>query len=117
MSKMGTRKRLIQELDKETSRIVRKRDGACVLCHKRESLQCGHLITRSKYSVRWDLGNCFCQCSGCNLRHEHQPEHFTNWFIQKFGADAYSDLVARSNKIHKWTEWDLKVLLDERKAL
>lgn len=123
MSKMGKpdRRKLIKSLDTEVSRIVRQRHPFCVQCGTSERLTCGHLITQGKYSTRWDIGNgdtpgnCFCQCQGCNMKHEYQPEHFTLWFIREYGRDEYENLVARSNKLKKWTNAELTDLLTQLK--
>jgi hypothetical protein len=70
----------------------------------------GHLISRGKESVKWDLYNVHEQCSGCNARHEHYPEIYTAWFVRNGGEQAYIDLEARSYKIAKLTLDDLETL-------
>ena len=71
--KTSDRKRLVKKLDKVFSQYIRFRDQRCVTCGSRENLQCGHLFSRTAYSTRWHPRNAFCQCSSCNLRHEHDP--------------------------------------------
>jgi len=102
---------LTDRLDEVVSLIVRKRDGRCVQWEDGNCagpLQCGHLITRSKQSVRWDLINCNAQCAGHNMAHEYNPHPYTLWWIRKYGLDAYKDLVRRSNVIVKRYDRDLK---------
>ena len=80
------RQKAVAYADKWMSQYIRLRDKRCYICGSRENLQCGHLITRSKYSTRWDESNCRAQCRSCNLRHEYQPEIFTSLWIQENGA-------------------------------
>lgn len=101
-------------LDALVKEIVLLRDGRCVCPppvkgHTQQRTP-GHLISRGKESVKWDLYNVHEQCSGCNARHEHYPEIFTAWFVREFGRDAYIDLEARSYKIAKLTLDDLETL-------
>ena len=109
--KMTERKKLVKRLDEVTREIVLKRDFACVTCGKTTNLQCGHLITRSRYGVRWDLQNCNAQCAGCNLRHEYQPEIYTRWFLKVFGEVAYQDLCNRAETQGKFTIDELESIL------
>lgn len=108
----NTRKKLIRELDKIVSLIVRKRDGRCVVCGKVEGLTNGHLFSRSNYSTRWDFENCYGQCLGCNMRHEFDPYPYTRWFIGKFGLEKYDELYKKHRTVKKWKDWELQDLLD-----
>lgn len=109
--KTTERKRLIKRLDDITREIVLLRDGRCVTCGKTDSLQCGHLITRARYGVRWDLLNCAVQCAGCNLRHEFNPEIYTNWFLRKYGLNEYQSLCHRSETQGKYSIGELEGIL------
>lgn len=115
--KKSPRKKLVAKLDKTFSEYIRARDGKCVQCGATERLTCGHLITRSKYSVRWDSTNAFGQCSKCNLLHEYQPERFTSWFIEKYGKEKYLDLVFRSNQIVRYNNDELLFLTETYQEL
>lgn len=106
--KKTDRKRLISALDKIVSKIVIWRDGQCVQCGTTNRLTNGHLITRSCYSVRWDLRNCNCQCSGHNFAHENHPEYYTDWYIKRFGVADYEELVSDSRNHQKITDDDLE---------
>ena len=110
------RKKLVVELDRVFSLYIRRRDGRCVLCEKVEGLTCGHLLTRTAFSTRWDVDNCFGQCAGCNLRHEHKPEYFTQWYINKFSLRKYNELIERHHKIKKFTSDDLQRMIIYYKA-
>lgn len=96
------------------SRYIRAKDypQGCYTCGSREYLQCGHLITRSKFSTRWEPLNAKTQCRSCNKRHEHQPEIFTTKWIKEYGEDAYHELVRMSNKPKKFTTQEIRELGD-----
>lgn len=115
--KKPSRKKLVRLLDKEVSRIVRERDKFCVLCFSGHNLTAGHLITRSKFSVRWDLHNVFAQCKGCNFSHEFNPHPFTLWYIKQFGQERYEKLVTKSWQIVKYSNADLTEKLDDLKKV
>ena len=111
--KKTARQQLERQLDAVVREIVLRRDGRCVVCGKTTNLQCGHLITRTKRSVRWDLKNCNVQCAGCNFYHEHNPHPYVNWFIGRYGLAEYESLFARSETIGKYTIDQLETMLIE----
>jgi len=101
-------------LDKLVKQIVVLRDGFCV-CPKPENghtdvMQPGHIISRGKEAIKWDLRNVHCQCSGCNMRHEHYPEIYINWYIETFGAESWAVLFNDREKVAKLTIDDLERL-------
>jgi hypothetical protein len=107
------RKRLMIKAVKVFNEYIRKRDPACFDCGSIESPTCGHLITAKKESTRFDEMNCFRQTAGHNFRHEMQPEIYTLKFIERFGAQAYADLVSRSNQIKKHTVEELQEIIED----
>lgn len=113
--KLGTsasrRKKLINQLDEVVSKIVRLREPYCVTCGTTENLTCSHLITRNKKSIRWNLDNCHCQCKSCNFRHEYYPEIYTEWWLNKYDQEKYSELIKMGNVTKKWTLEELEALL------
>lgn len=68
-----TRKGIVRKLDKIVGDIVKARDGKCIVCECRSTLEPGHLFSRIAYSTRWDLENVYAQCHLCNFRHENDP--------------------------------------------
>ena len=119
--KRSERKILESRLDALCRLIVVDRDIRCV-CPPPDNghstvIQCGHLITRSKESVRWSLLNLHAQCSSCNMRHEFLPHYYTNWFIGKFGAEQYASLCADSERIQKLQLYELQELEDQMKKI
>ena len=125
--KKTKRQRAILKADKAFGDYIKARDHyRCVTCGKscnkpgennpyKKTATVGHLITRSKYSVRWDENNAFCQCQGCNYRHEYQPEIFTNWYLNNQGAEKYKDLVLKSNVSKKLTSDEIEEIAQEYK--
>lgn len=98
-----------QVLEARADRLVREivilRDSRCV-CPPPEKghsdvLQPGHLITKVKKSIRWDLRNVNCQCSSCNMLHEHYSERYTSWYISEWGKEDYMKLVEDGYSIMK----------------
>ena len=109
------RKKLVSRLDKVFSEYIRKRDGACVICGKRAPevrLTCGHLFSRVAYSTRWDESLAFCQCTGCNNRHEYDPGLFIIWFAEKFGWDKYEEGHKKHRTPVKYTNGQLVELIE-----
>lgn len=119
--KKTNRQLLERQADSLIRDIVLKRDRLCVCPAPKNGhtdvLQNGHLITRGRGSVRYDLKNCNAQCSGCNSRHEHFAEIYTLWYIREHGAGSYEDLVAESENVSKLTVEQLQALCDELTAI
>ncbi len=116
--KKPSRKSLVDKLDTVVSLYIRARDGSCVTCPSKDSPTNGHLFTRQAYSTRWDIspnGNCHQQCAGCNLRHEHDSYPFNNWYITKFGKDAWDELHLRYATPRQFKDWQLIELYESIK--
>ena len=117
-----TARQLLEEaLDVAVRSIVFLRDGCCV-CPAPEKghttiRQPGHLITRGKMSIRWDLRNVSEQCSGCNLRHVHQYQYYNSWFVQKFGMEAWLLLNEDAEKSVKYSIEDLEEMLGQLRLI
>lgn len=104
------------EADRIVKQILVIRDHMICCCPEPTNghshiMQNGHLISRAKKSVRWDLWNTHLQCSSCNLLHEYQPERMTKWFILEFGTGKWMDLVERSGKIEKITDETIDLII------
>lgn len=101
MPKKTPRQKAVAAADKAFSEYIRARDKECYTCGATEDLQCGHLITRSRYATRWDERNAKAQCRGCNYQHEYRAEIFTDLYISDYGARAYHELVKKSKTAEK----------------
>jgi hypothetical protein len=107
-----SRKYLIKKLDGLISKFVIKRDKRCVVCASTKQLGCGHVFSRSHYSTRWDLSNCFCQCWACNYRHKvGDPMVYYNWFQKKFGRKKFEALYNRWKEESHYKTNDLLELI------
>ena len=111
------RQKAVKHADDWMSKYVRMRDKRCVLCGATDRLTAGHLITRAKYSTRWSIWNVFAHCTSCNMKHEYQPEHFTEWYLKRFGVEMYEQLIAWSNKPRKYTNDEIREIGDNFKEL
>lgn len=101
--------------------IVLKRDKFCTCPAPKNGhsdvLQSGHLISSVKGSVRFDLRNCNCQCSSCNMIHEHYPERYTYSFQGMYGKEEFDKLYLDSDVSSKLTVEELEILCKELTAI
>lgn len=115
------RKALEDFSDSIVREIVLKRDRFCVCPAPKDghsgTLQCGHLYSRVKESVKWDLRNCNCQCNGCNQRHEHYWHHYADWFTRQFGEEERLRVSKDSDTSQKLSVEQLQTLCDELSAI
>jgi 5-methylcytosine-specific restriction endonuclease McrA len=113
------RKSLIKKLDDEIRRIVRKRDTRCCSCGKRleDNLQVSHFVGRRHYSLRWDLRNVAGSCPGCNLLHNHDPNPYAKFMVDKYGKEILTKFEEVKNSYNKTTTVELRELLLKLKEL
>lgn len=88
----ASRKSLVRKLDELVSQIVRLRDKKCIVCGTTKDLTCGHVFSRSAYSTRWDLSNCYAQCWPHNFSHEFDPYPMINVIIALKGNEFLAEL-------------------------
>ena len=124
LKKRYSRKETVKKLDKAFADYIKARDGECMQAKTEDGkwaevhgrcngpLTCGHLITRSNYSTRWDEANAFGQCLSHNLIHEHHPEYMTEWYIGKYGLDKYQQLTFKSRQRSGIKTNDMLVLIE-----
>ena len=119
--KKSPRKKLVAEADRVFSLAVRKRGGnRCWICGSHKNPQCGHILSRVAYSVRWDLRNAVVMCASCNLRMEHDVPHIravTDSYIQFYGLDAWEKLVLDWHTVRKYTNEELQQIIDHYRGL
>lgn len=116
------RYKLRDQLDKLWAILVKQRaNNVCEYkkCDKTTYLNTHHIFSRSNLSVRWDLSNGICLCSGhhtLNNNSAHKsPMEFTEWIMDKRGYLWYTDLRKKANQVKKWTMEELKDLVEEFK--
>lgn len=116
--KKSERTKLVEECDRLFSLIIRGRDdNTCVTCGSKEQPTNGHLWSRTAYSTRWDYENCWCQCWGCNLKHEYDPYNFQEFVRDKLGQSVYDALHLRYRTTKQFKNHQLKDMIEEFKCL
>jgi len=114
------RKKLVASLDKYFSLFIRARDKRSVFSGSTESLQCFHIFSRVSYSTRWDELNAFVSTATENLKYEHDTywQHQVHtWYIEKYGQSQFDLLYAKWNKTTKYSNADLKVMIEHYKKM
>ena len=85
--------------------IIRRDRERCVLCGRgREQgvvLQAGHVLSGRCDTILFDERGVFCQCKKCNQFHNDYPWPYWNWYIQRFGQEAFEELkrIKKGGKI------------------
>jgi len=110
--------RLKKQADLLFSEYIRKRDGKCMYCGKKENLQCSHVYGRRWEDGRWDCDNAITLCAGCHLYRWHSGEYqvqMHEWFMETF-ADEWSRISKKHGTIVKAkTEEELIEIRDNLK--
>ena len=113
-------KRNTKTLDQKWSKKV-KTKGFCEKCGKTTYLNAHHFYSRSIRSVRWDVDNGFCLCTGCHVfsskfSAHKTPAEFVEWAIEQRGQEWYDDLKDRKNTLMKYKDCDVEgIILDIEK--
>lgn len=119
--KKTSRQLLEKQADVLVREIVLRRDRFCVCPAPKNGhgnvRTPGHLISRTRRSVRWSLLNTNEQCNSCNYIHEHRPEIYTEWFIRRFGFEMYQIMVETGEKSDKLSIEQLQILCNELTAI
>ena len=116
MAKKPARKTIITKLDNIFSQYIRLRYSKneiseCVTCGKKDhwkKMQNGHFISRKHYATRWDEDNCQVQCSGCNVFRYGEQYLFSKYL----GTELSEDLLIKSRKIQKFTDYELLEMIE-----
>jgi hypothetical protein len=94
--KIINKKLLIKQADTVFSKYIRTKyqlkNGfvECYTCGKKleySKSQCGHFISRSYHSLRFDVNNARVQCSGCNVFKKGNYMEYTMRLIKKHGIE------------------------------
>lgn len=120
------RQKLIKALDAIVKEIVFERDAQAVPLVYRDLIDeetgqprqmktdvehPGHIITRARISVRWDLRNVHRQNAAHNFLHEYYPEVYNQWYIKTFGLESWNELVNDSKLVSSYSTAELETLL------
>ncbi len=108
--------------DKAFSLYVRLRDAGdngiveCCTCGKclpwRES-QCGHFVTRTHLSVRWDERNAHAQCGKCNKWEGGNQFRHGKLIDVLYGYGTADKIIEIGNKIIKRSAEDLREIAED----
>lgn len=80
-------------------------------------MQCGHYISRSHNSLRFDPRNTFVQCVGCNVFKNGNYPAFTAFLINTFGHEYILDLEKEGRNIKQFTTQELESLIMKYKEI
>lgn len=110
------KKQIKKLLDKAWSLKIRS-TGKCAKCGKTSYLNAHHIYGRRMLSVRWDLDNGICLCSGCHTLcadSAHQdPMDFYDFIVDLKGEEWLNDLRLKAHAVKKWSLEELEELLGE----
>lgn len=104
---------LFERAKTQFNAFIRELDQRCVQCGSTNELTAGHVLTAAFKSTKYDEMNTFGQCKGCNLKHEHHPELYHQWYINTFGLEAFDELVRKHWTITKYTRADLEGIIEK----
>lgn len=79
----------------------------------RTGCQIGHYVSRQYFALRWDFQNIFPQCSGCNVKHNHNPIPFTKAIVAEYNQERIDYLDAKCRDYKNMTTLEKRALLDE----
>lgn len=117
---------LTKELDKVFSLYIRQRDsdedgyGRCVTCGKLghyKTFDCGHFVSRSYKSVRWNEYNCALQCKRCNGYGAGEQYLFGKAIDKRWGVDTSAMLNEAKHQTYKADKLDLIEKINHYKQL
>jgi len=110
-------KNLKAKCDKVWSKTILLK-GKCEVCGRKFSLNAHHIVGRRNLTLRFDLRNGCCLCSGChrlykNSAHEN-PIWFIQWTMQNRPAD-YNYLFEKQEELTTFIDYKeiLKKLEEE----
>jgi len=106
-------KKLIKKLDKVFGAYIRS-SGKCEWCGKDKSqcqLQWCHIFSRKFHNTRWNELNSLCLCAGCHHKGHEKPILLIEWLKDYLGETVYEKLKEEHNRVKKFKDWDLEVLI------
>lgn len=117
---------LTKELDTVFSLFIRQRDsdedgyGRCVTCGKLghyKAMDCGHFVSRSYKSVRWNEYNCALQCKRCNGYGAGEQFLFGKAIDKRWGNGIAEGLQNSKHTEYKASKIELIELINHYKQL
>jgi len=84
---------------KKHNEIIKKQISKDVFRDSKVMIQAAHIISRKKWSTKWDLDNGISLCAKCHLfTQPNAPVEFTFLMIKLFGYKKLLNLIERSKK-------------------
>ncbi|MHB8276393.1 MAG: hypothetical protein ACYDIA_01900 [Candidatus Humimicrobiaceae bacterium] len=78
-----------------------KRKGECEICGNKNYLNAHHIISKTNFTLKWDIRNGCCLCAGCHifnrLSAHLDPLFFVLW-LQEHRKDDYEYLLVKKNE-------------------
>lgn len=117
------RSTLVKNLDTVFSQYIRLRYAKneiaeCYTCGKKDNykkLQAGHFASRRHYATRWNEYNVQVQCYSCNIGLQGLQFEFGKRLNLQYGNNFAEDLLIESKKAVKFTDLDLKDMIEQYK--
>lgn len=113
------KKTLANKLDKAWSKAILSK-GKCEVCSENSNLNAHHIEGRRNMSLRWDIRNGCCLCSGCHVFRRESAHQSPEWFHFWLEENRWEDLqyiMCKRNEIKKWTIEDMQEHLDKLNSL
>ena len=84
--------------DKVFSLFIRKRDGMCMRCHRRDvGLDCSHYWVRNNSGTRFDPMNCIALCRECHtIWEKRRNNEYKQFMLDWLGKKDYDLLETRA---------------------
>jgi len=118
--KVKKKKGIDGKLDIAWAKLVKLNAGMkCEYCGTTvKQLHSHHLYTRSRKSTRWNTDNGICLCAShhvlSSIFSAHKtPREFNEWLDKYKSEDFMVKLRLRSNHIHKYHDFEKKIILEE----
>lgn len=111
-----TRSGAIRKLDKLWGMIIRKRDGKCALCGRKENLNAHHCVVHKGVGaskIRWLLDNGIALCSFCHMGiHNHNDASFVRRYEEvrdsRISRERQDEIIRLRHEIAKYSMEDLE---------
>ncbi len=115
MKKRPTVAQLKKKLDKLVSLHVRRTGGTiCYTCKKeRDTLQCGHFITRARSATRYHPDNLRVQCVNCNVWRRGEIAFFADYLREEIGKKRFDELIALGKTTKQFSVRELEAMIKE----
>jgi hypothetical protein len=120
MPRKISRKGLVRKLDSVLSKYIRQRNAVdgyvkCVTCGTRKhwtEVDAGHFCSRRHYSTRFNPMNIHEQCKKCNNFGAGENFLMGKYIDKTYGEGTADELITMSRQIKKFTDQDLKDLIE-----